>query len=215
MNINYLAECLQTRAGVPVPVSTQSRFIIAQLGINFTLFSCFCSAEVLSLSCHAATWRPPPRRGRAGFFLPDKKLIVSVHIICTEPGLCLPFHSQHDHCKMDNWGLHKTCVHTRTNRWRRWDRCCHKIDNYFTDCTFKIVLMRTTMRQLLFVIFAKYLQICDPDIFANIDITIYQADIKSILWFMLHDKILKLWWIRDSAHYWLSKMLLFRKEVNA
>ena len=61
------------------------------------------------------------------------------------------------------------------------DRCCHKIDNYFTDCTFKIVLMRTTMRQLLFVIFAKYLQICDPDIFANIDITIYQADIKSIL----------------------------------
>ena len=75
--------------------------------------------------------------------------------------------------------------------------------------------MRTTMRQLLFVIFAKYLQICDPDIFANIDITIYQADIKSILWFMLHDKILKLWWIRDSAHYWLSKMLLFRKEVNA
>ena len=61
------------------------------------------------------------------------------------------------------------------------DRCCHKIDNYFTDCTFKTVLMRTTMRQLLFVIFAKYLQICDPDIFANIDITIYQADIKSIL----------------------------------
>ena len=47
--------------------------------------------------------------------------------------------------------------------------------------------MCTTMRQLLFVIFAKYLQICDPDIFANIDITIYQTDIKSILWFMLHD----------------------------
>ena len=63
----------------------------------------------------------------------------------------------------------------------RTDVAIKYLNNYFTDCTFKIVLMRTTMRQLLFVIFAKYLQICDPDIFANIDITIYQADIKSIL----------------------------------
>lgn len=190
VNINYLSWVSTDQSWCPVPVSTKSRFIIAQLGINFTLFSCFCSAEVLSLSCHHATWRPPPCRGRAGFFLPDKKLIVSVHIICTEPGLCL--------CSALNMRI----------VWWRWiievyikrasirgqigdvveDRCCQKIDNYFTDCTFKIDLMCTTMRQLLFVIFAKYLQICDPDIFANIDITIYQTDIKSILWFMLHDK---------------------------
>ena len=49
---------------MPVPVSTQSRFIIAQLGINFTLFSCFCSAA-LKFCRFLATLPPGGRRPAA------------------------------------------------------------------------------------------------------------------------------------------------------